>query len=107
MSSLNSSREGFLGTPGRWCSLCSSARSRRHQTGASRKLKLFGGSINAYYLAGATSRLQTAKMTTNGCHVSPEHAEEMNKVFPEALSTLQEADPELAAVIKDEQKRQW
>lgn len=46
-------------------------------------------------------------MTTNGCHVSAEHAAEMKKVFPEALSTLQEADPELAAIIKDEQKRQW
>lgn len=31
----------------------------------------------------------------------------MGRVFPEALKSLEEADPEVAAIIKDEQKRQW
>jgi hypothetical protein len=46
-------------------------------------------------------------MATNGFHVSSEHQQDMRAIFPEALSTLQEADPELAEIIKDEQRRQW
>jgi hypothetical protein len=49
-------------------------------------------------------------MAPNGtAHPAPtaDHVEQQAKVFPEALRTLAEADPELAAIIKDEQKRQW
>ena len=31
----------------------------------------------------------------------------MDAVFPEAHAPLQEADPELAAILADEQRRQW
>ncbi len=31
----------------------------------------------------------------------------METVFPEALQSLQQADPELAAIIDDEKNRQW
>lgn len=31
----------------------------------------------------------------------------MKAVFPEALLTLKDADPELAAIIEDEKERQW
>ena len=48
-------------------------------------------------------------MAPNGStpHPSAAHVEQQKAVFPEALQTLAEADPELAAIIKDEQKRQW
>jgi hypothetical protein len=32
---------------------------------------------------------------------------DMKSVFPEALMSLQEADPEVAAIIEDEKRRQW
>ncbi len=31
----------------------------------------------------------------------------MNAIFPEALQTLQEADPEIYNLVQDEQVRQW
>ena len=31
----------------------------------------------------------------------------MEAVFPEALKSLQEADPEVYGIIEDEKKRQW
>jgi hypothetical protein len=31
----------------------------------------------------------------------------MKSVFPEALMSLHEADPEVAAIIEDEKRRQW
>ncbi len=35
------------------------------------------------------------------------HAEPLAAVFPEAHLSLQEADPELNAIIQDEKVRQW
>ena len=31
----------------------------------------------------------------------------MTSVFPEALQSLQEADPEVYGLVQDEQRRQW
>ena len=31
----------------------------------------------------------------------------MARVFPEALSSLKQADPELYSIIQDEKRRQW
>jgi len=31
----------------------------------------------------------------------------MQSVFPEALQSLREADPEVFGIIEDEKKRQW
>ena len=31
----------------------------------------------------------------------------MESVFPEALRSLREADPEIFGIIEDEKKRQW
>jgi hypothetical protein len=33
--------------------------------------------------------------------------ETMARVFPEALTPLQQADPEVYAILQDEKKRQW
>mgnify|MGYP001810677506 CR=1 FL=1 len=41
--------------------------------------------------------------TANGTH----DAAAMKAVFPEALKTLAQADPEVAAIIEDEKRRQW
>ena len=35
------------------------------------------------------------------------HGQAMEAVFPEALKTLADADPEVAAIIEDEKRRQW
>lgn len=35
------------------------------------------------------------------------HGQAMEAVFPEALKTLADADPEMAAIIEDEKRRQW
>jgi hypothetical protein len=32
---------------------------------------------------------------------------EMEKVFPEALLSLREVDPEVADIVEDEKRRQW
>ena len=45
-------------------------------------------------------------MTTNGL-AQPAAAAEMVAVFPEALQPLADADPEVAAIIEDEKRRQW
>ncbi len=45
-------------------------------------------------------------MTTNGL-AQPAAAADMLAVFPEALKRLAEADPEVAAIIEDEKRRQW
>lgn len=31
----------------------------------------------------------------------------MARVFPEALASLKQCDPELASIIQDEKRRQW
>lgn len=31
----------------------------------------------------------------------------MKAIFPEALKSLAQADPEVAAIIEDEKRRQW
>lgn len=48
-------------------------------------------------------------MVSNGVAVNggPAHKDAMTRVFPEALKSLKDADPELAAILKDEKKRQW
>jgi hypothetical protein len=38
---------------------------------------------------------------------TPATAAQMDRVFPEARQTLAEADPELYAIVKDEERRQW
>lgn len=35
------------------------------------------------------------------------HGKTMQAVFPEALKSLAEVDPEVAAIIEDEKRRQW
>lgn len=35
------------------------------------------------------------------------HSGAMDAVFPEAMKSLREADPEVAAIIEDEKRRQW
>lgn len=40
-------------------------------------------------------------MSSNG------HADVMGAIFPEALSSLKVADPEVYGIIEDEKKRQW
>ena len=35
------------------------------------------------------------------------HGQAMEAVFPEAMKTLTDADPEMAAIIEDEKRRQW
>jgi hypothetical protein len=35
------------------------------------------------------------------------HASPMMRVFPEALTPLAQADPEVYSIIQDEKKRQW
>ena len=47
-----------------------------------------------------------AGMTTNGL-AQPAAAADMLAVFPEALQHLAQADPEVAAIIEDEKRRQW
>jgi hypothetical protein len=34
-------------------------------------------------------------------------ADPMARVFPEALTPLEQADPEIYALVQDEKKRQW
>jgi hypothetical protein len=34
-------------------------------------------------------------------------AEAMNAIFPEALTPLKEADPEVYGIVQDEKVRQW
>lgn len=48
-------------------------------------------------------------MVSNGTHVETngDHAGAMARVFPEALGTLEQVDPELHAIIQDEKRRQW
>eukprot|EP00877_Chromochloris_zofingiensis_P007161 jgi/Chrzof1/2699/Cz11g25190.t1 len=43
--------------------------------------------------------------TANGHH--SHHSSLLQKVFPEALTPLQQADPEVYAIIEDEKSRQW
>lgn len=45
-------------------------------------------------------------MTTNGL-AQPAAAADMLAIFPEALQHLSQADPEVAAMIEDEKRRQW
>ena len=48
-------------------------------------------------------------MVSNGCHAPGAEPTEcrMARVFPEARSSLKEADPEIYGMIEDEKKRQW
>lgn len=41
----------------------------------------------------------------NGNH-AVDHAK-MNDIFPDALKSLKEADPEVYSIIEDEKRRQW
>jgi hypothetical protein len=43
----------------------------------------------------------------NGVHHANGHAEPLSAVFPEANLTLEQADPELNAIVQDEKVRQW
>lgn len=46
--------------------------------------------------------------TMNGVAANGSHLKtDMKAVFPEAMMSLQEADPEVAAIIEDEKRRQW
>jgi hypothetical protein len=47
-----------------------------------------------------------AAMNGNG-NGHPTAAPSMAKVFPEALKTLEDVDPELYSIIEDEKRRQW
>ncbi|KAL6771559.1 SHMT2 [Auxenochlorella protothecoides x Auxenochlorella symbiontica] len=44
---------------------------------------------------------------SNGNTFSAEKAQQFAEVFPDALKSLKEADPEVAALIEDEKRRQW
>jgi glycine hydroxymethyltransferase len=44
-------------------------------------------------------------MNGNGAHA--DSAAALTAVFPEALTPLAQADPEVYAIIQDEKQRQW
>jgi hypothetical protein len=50
-------------------------------------------------------------MVANGTHdaagPTAAHKTVLARVFPEARSSLKEADPEVYGIIQDEKKRQW
>ena len=46
-------------------------------------------------------------MVSNGTTDATERKGAMARVFPEALSSLKQADPELYSIIQDEKRRQW
>jgi glycine hydroxymethyltransferase len=45
--------------------------------------------------------------TTNGNVPHADSAAALKAVFPEALTPLAQADPEVFAIIQDEKQRQW
>lgn len=55
--------------------------------------------------ACADSASRAAQMTTANGLGAREH--DMKAIFPEALKSLAQADPEVAAIIEDEKRRQW
>lgn len=79
---------------------------------ASARATCHGSSSSTHYpLDGAGTPSQTkfpskiAQMTSaNGVAA---HDRDMKAVFPEALKSLASADPEVAAIIEDEKRRQW
>lgn len=44
---------------------------------------------------------------TNGTAMATTAQESFARVFPDGLKSLKEADPEVAALVEDEKKRQW
>lgn len=43
----------------------------------------------------------------NGAANGHGHGQAMQAIFPEALKSLAEVDPEVTAIIEDEKRRQW
>lgn len=43
----------------------------------------------------------------NGVIAEMSSAERFAQVFPDALKPLKDADPEVAALVEEEKKRQW
>jgi hypothetical protein len=44
---------------------------------------------------------------TNGNAAAVRGQESFAKVFPDGITSLKEADPEVAALVEEEKKRQW
>lgn len=63
-----------------------------------------GGARDAVELDRRGPRQNSMTPAPNGALA---HTADMQAIFPEALQTLQQADPEVAAIIEDEKRRQW
>ena len=56
---------------------------------------------------GHRPSVHTHAATVEAKPMSKGRASQMQGIFPEALQSLQEADPEVHGIIQDEKKRQW